>query len=246
MDATIEPRCAAPKMRAVSILTLVLTAGCAALLLAVARHRPVDPMGFGAAIVVALGFLAAEIFPVHLRLRHDTHTLSFNELPLVAGLFLLTPAQFCVAVVAGSGLALYFHRRQRGVKLAFNVAQLGTQALLAVVVFGALRAAGRDISMRTYLAAIVAVLVADLVSAVLVSTAIALVRGNIGAAFNARVFLAVICGSLVKVSVSLLAVVAIARHNSFVLVLVSSGIAACYVALRGAALNRRVRQLQPY
>jgi diguanylate cyclase (GGDEF)-like protein len=62
---------------------------------------------------------------------------------LVAGLYLAVPSTVVLTQLAGTGLAVALHQRQRGLKLAFNLAQYGLTGSLAVVVFTAL-ARGTD------------------------------------------------------------------------------------------------------
>ena len=51
-----------------------------------------------------------------------------GDLVLAAGLLLATPAQLVTAQVVGSAVTLVLHRRQRGLKLAFNVASTPSAA----------------------------------------------------------------------------------------------------------------------
>ena len=60
-----------------------------------------------------------------------------SELPLVAGLFFVSPPAFIVARFIGSGLALFFNRRQRSVKLAFNLAQFSLASVVSVAIIHA-------------------------------------------------------------------------------------------------------------
>src|SRR6478609_1744975 len=83
---------------------------------------PAAPLGVPWIAWVA-AFAASEIFVVHVQLQRDSHSFSLTDLVLVAGLFLLEPAALVPAMVVGVGLALLIHRRQFGLKLAFNTAQ---------------------------------------------------------------------------------------------------------------------------
>ena len=67
-------------------------------------------------------FCAAEVFVVHIQFRRDAHSFSLSELPLVAGFFFAPPIVVVLSMVAGTALALLFHRRQSPLKLAFNLA----------------------------------------------------------------------------------------------------------------------------
>jgi diguanylate cyclase (GGDEF)-like protein len=104
-------------------------------------------------------FAVSEVLVVHIQLHRDSHSFSLTDLVLVAGLYLLEPAALITAQVAGVGLVLLLHRRQFGMKLAFNVAQYSLQGCLATIVFGALGRATVLAGAWDWLAALAAVAV---------------------------------------------------------------------------------------
>src|SRR5262249_28045676 len=117
------------------LFTLVLAAGTAAL--ALLWVPPAPPIAVPVMIpwwLLAAGFYLAEAKVIHLHIGRSAHSFSMSELPLVAGLFLVTPPEFILARLVGSGIALFFNRRQRNVKLAFNLAQFSLAAVLAVAI----------------------------------------------------------------------------------------------------------------
>lgn len=122
-------------------------------------------------------FFAAELVPIHVRIGDERHSISFNELPLALGAVALAPPALVAAIVVGGGVALGVHRRQRGLKLAFNLTQMAAQAVIVSAVFGAVRH-GAVTNTHADVALYVAVVVADAVSAILVASAIAFVSGN--------------------------------------------------------------------
>ena len=68
-------------------------------------------------------FALAEVAVLHVPTsRGGAHTHSLRELPNVLGLAFLAPTAYLLAHLAGTGAALLLHRRQRGTKLAFNLA----------------------------------------------------------------------------------------------------------------------------
>src|SRR5690348_3147806 len=73
---------------------------------------------------LAPAFYVAEVFAVHLHFRKQAHTLSLSEVGLAFGLFFASPANLLVANVVGASVALVINRRQRAIKLAFNLAEL--------------------------------------------------------------------------------------------------------------------------
>jgi hypothetical protein len=121
------------------LLVGVLAAAAAALGLTVVPHLPGATSGPHLPwIVWVAAFAVSEVLVVHIQLHRDSHSFSMTDLVLVAGLYLLEPAALITAQVAGVGLILVLHRRQFGMKLAFNVAQYSLQGCLATIVFGAL------------------------------------------------------------------------------------------------------------
>ncbi len=114
-------------------------------------------------------FAAAEVFVVHLEYRRNAHTFSLVELPLVIGLVAAPPAVLISAHAIGAAAALIFHRRQRPIKLAFNLAAFALQDVLAIVVFRAFGSTAVG-DTRTWFAVVVACLAASMLAMVLVQT----------------------------------------------------------------------------
>ena len=114
-------------------------AGGAAFVLLSARHLPAPqhslPIPWWALV---LGFFLAECAVVHIHIRRETHTLSLSEVPLVLGLFAVTPLSLVSAQLVGMGAALVFYRHQRPVKVAFNLAQSALATALAAGIFRAI------------------------------------------------------------------------------------------------------------
>src|SRR5690349_8047092 len=93
-------------------------AGAAALVLYATRDQP-SPLHVLHAPwwAIAIGFYLAECAVVHVHFRRETHTLSLSEVPLVLGLFAVSPIVLVAVQVAGMGVALVFYRRQRPLKV---------------------------------------------------------------------------------------------------------------------------------
>ena len=105
-------------------------------------------------------FAASEVFVVHVQLQRDSHSFSLTDLVFVAGLYLISPTALVAAQVAGAALALVLHRRQFGLKLAFNLGQYALAGGLATTVFTAL---GEGLTGQwTWVAALAAVAVANI------------------------------------------------------------------------------------
>ena len=71
--------------------------------------------------VVAVGFLAAESWVVHMHFRSESGSFSFFEIPLIIGVLFVEPGMLVPAVVVGTMTSQFLHRRPP-VKMAFNVA----------------------------------------------------------------------------------------------------------------------------
>ena len=124
--------------RRVWLFTLVLAALTVCLALVIVPPHCRIPVPFTVPVwLIAAGFYLAEAKVIHLHIGRSAHSFSMSELPLVAGLFLVSPPAFIVARVIGSGLALYFNRRQRSVKLAFNLAQFSLASVVSVAIIHA-------------------------------------------------------------------------------------------------------------
>ena len=92
--------------------------------------------------LLAAGFYLAEAKVIHLHIGRSAHSFSMSELPMVAGLFLVSPPAFIAARLVGSALALFFNRRQRSVKLAFNLAQFSLASVVSVAIVHAVVSPG--------------------------------------------------------------------------------------------------------
>jgi diguanylate cyclase (GGDEF)-like protein len=130
-------------------------------------------------LVLAAAFAVTEVFVVHLQIRRNAHSFSLSEAPLVVGLVFAAPVALIAARVVGAALTLVLHRRQRGVKLAFNVAHLALEACLAVAIFRPLLGGAEPVSWRGWLAALAVTAITDLLSAAYLSAAISLNEGRL-------------------------------------------------------------------
>jgi diguanylate cyclase (GGDEF)-like protein len=130
--------------------------------------------GIVPAWALVLGFAATEGFVIHIRVRRGGHAMSLSEIPMVLGLLGTDPSVLLLARLVGGGAGLVFLRHQRGVKLGFNLALLGVQATAAAVVFRALATRHTADGPQQWFAVYAAMIVADVVAAVLVTAVIAL------------------------------------------------------------------------
>ena len=185
--------------------------------------RPDAPFTVPWGVLVA-GFLLAEVAVVHYDFRSESHSYSLGELPLVFGLLFADPGHVVTAQVVGSGLALVLHRRQTGVKLAFNLASLGVGACLAVLVLDALRDPSQVLGPANWLAALAAALASSATSTLAIVAVIALAEGRPDVARLPEQLGLAALATTGSASLALLGAEASARHTlAFVLLAVPVG-----------------------
>ena len=161
------------------LFTLLLAAATVVLaLLIVPPAAPVTPPVTIPIWLLAAGFYLAEAKVIHLHIGRSAHSFSMSEIPLVAGLFLVSPPAFIVARIVGSGVALVFNRRQRGVKLAFNLAQFGFASVISVALIHVTVSPGSGFGPGIWAAVLLVALVENVIGVLSVSTAISLAEGT--------------------------------------------------------------------
>jgi signal transduction histidine kinase len=157
------------------ILTTALFAVSVALWLGVRGEEP--PFAGEQSLplwVLAVSFFVAEVFVMHIRIARHAQTFSLAEIPLVFGLAFATPGGLVLAQAVGVGIALAVHRRQKPLRLTFNVAQRTFTTLLAVVFVVVCRSALPAGWPSLWVSLFGATLLADLVGAMLINVAIGL------------------------------------------------------------------------
>jgi diguanylate cyclase (GGDEF)-like protein len=123
----------------IALLSGALAAAAVALFATVVAPIPSAPTALNLPWVLWAGiFAASEVLVVHVQWKRESHTFSLSDLVFAAGLVLAAPGELVLAQVVGTATALILHRRQRGLKLAFNVAQFALAGCMAVVVYTAL------------------------------------------------------------------------------------------------------------
>jgi signal transduction histidine kinase len=150
--------------------------------------------------MLAPAFALAEAAVVHLKFRKDAHSFSMSEIPLVLGLFFAAPVHLVVGQLVGNLVILTFGRKQRAIKLAFNIAQFALQTTVAVVIFRAIAGSSgfRPIGwLAAYVAAFAALFVADaLINAAITFTGGAISRRDVLGVFGVSVMAAFMNTSL--------------------------------------------------
>jgi diguanylate cyclase (GGDEF)-like protein len=124
--------------------------------------------------VLAVVFALAQSITINLQVKREARSVSLSDTPFVLGLFVVSPANFVLARVTGGVAAQVVARRQHRepVKLAFNTVTGVAEAAVGLGVFVALRGSTMT-SPRSWVAAVLAAAMANLVSGVSVAMLIA-------------------------------------------------------------------------
>jgi diguanylate cyclase (GGDEF)-like protein len=177
----------------------------------VADPRAAVP-GVAWAVLLPVFFLA-EVVVIHLPAERSSHSHVLREIPAVAGLTFLAPGQYLTTYVLGAGLALVVWSRLRGLKLTFNLAMFSLEATLGSLAYHAVLPAGADvIGPHAWLAAVVAVLTTDLVSAAAVTAAISLTDSRLDPEVLREAIRTGIPAAMVNTCVALLVVTLVLRE----------------------------------
>ncbi len=112
-------------------------------------------------------FFVTDACMVHLHFRRDSHSFTLAEIPLVLGLFFVSPTALFSARLLGALPALFIVRRQQPVKLVFNGALFLLDTCLAVLIFHALGRLEGGLSTRDLTAVFAATGTTSVVSMVL-------------------------------------------------------------------------------
>jgi len=167
-----------PAVARVWALTLLLSI-TALVIYMVALHGiriPVPPVVIPWPII-AVAFAVAELKVVEVHFRRETHSFSLSEFPAVIGLFFLTPPDYVLAVITGSAAAMLFASGQRGIKVAFNLANFGLIAVTSYTIVTFMVTREGLPGIREWLAAFAATSSATIISSLTIATVITLSGG---------------------------------------------------------------------
>ncbi|MFN8109337.1 MAG: sensor domain-containing diguanylate cyclase [Thermoleophilia bacterium] len=226
-------------------LTLVVAAvGVAILLGPLAEHSA--PPWHGIRLtwwMLAPAFLLAEQASVDIGLRgrwQFSFTFSFTELPLVMGLVFATPIDVVSGELVGSLVALMLLRRQRGLRLAFNLAQfMLTTCISAVMVHEGLEAWASPPPQVAWLLVSLGVLVGNTIGSGLVTLAVVIHQRSKPSRW--LVIEAFVVGSVTVLTTTFfgLACAELTRLRPWALVLLLPAALVLVVAYRAYARDRR-------
>src|SRR5689334_19016857 len=127
--------------------------------------------------VLAAGFCIAEMKVVSVHFRRETHSFSLSEFPAIIGLFFLSPTDYLLALLLGSGAALIVAERQAPAKLAFNLSNFALTGVVSLAVFYAIVTLDSSLEPVDWAAAFAAALAATVVGALTTATVITISGG---------------------------------------------------------------------
>ena len=113
----------------------------------------------------------AESLVLHIHFRRAVHSISFRELGLVLGLYVLSPGALLVAQLVGAGTALTVVAKQRPSKVAATLARLAVTTGVAFLVFHAVVPRGGPFELVGLAGATLAAVTASLLAPLLASAA---------------------------------------------------------------------------
>jgi diguanylate cyclase (GGDEF)-like protein len=132
-----EPSVGAHRTARIWVLNGILAAVAGLVyVLAVAPLGQRDEMAIAPVVVVSVlvaTFAATESWRVFIHFRQDAQSYSLSEIPLVIGLFAVSPDHLVLARVLGTAIGLGLIRRQDPKKLAFNLASFALEAEIVTV-----------------------------------------------------------------------------------------------------------------
>src|SRR4051794_35840298 len=138
---------------------------------------PLSASGFVPWLALTVAFVATDAYLVHINVGRSAHSFSFSDIPLVVGLFVLSPGPLLSARLVGGFFGLGLLQRQSPMKLAFNLSQLALGVSAAMTTW-ALVGTGHLTGQSTWLATLLALIVVALVSSASVTAAIHLTGGR--------------------------------------------------------------------
>ena len=175
------PDSARRTVRSIAALAGLLTLVALVAEVLVVRHLP-PPHHDHHNVVVSLAvmtavFVLTEIGVIHLYVREHAYSYSLAEMTLVVGMLFVSPHELIIARVVGGAVALIIFRRQRGIRLAFNLSIFAIEVCVALTVYRTILQHHAPLAPAGWLAAFAAIVVVDGVTTLAVWVAIGLSIG---------------------------------------------------------------------
>ncbi|MGH8969358.1 MAG: putative bifunctional diguanylate cyclase/phosphodiesterase [Actinomycetes bacterium] len=190
-------------------------------------------------LLLAVLFALTERFVVHLPIGRESHTLTFNELPLALGLLFATTDELVLAALTGVAVTIGLVYRRPPIKLVFNLSSTLLQTALAATLFSLLLDAlgTGPLDPLGWLALLVTALVVNAISGLAVFAVIWLRRSEGDGRSLAR---RLVYGSIATLVVTDLGLVTalILRRETPAIVLLAVMAALCFALYRGYHVQR--------
>jgi diguanylate cyclase (GGDEF)-like protein len=195
-------------------------------------------------VAVAAAFALTDIFVIHVPLGRNSYTILCSEVPLVIGLLVLSPPLLLLSRLVSGAPVLICHRRQPPLKVAFNLANTGMEASLAMAVYRTVLDHGSALTPRGWIAAFVALIVAHLLSAVTITVAASLATGALQWSVLRTIMTMGLAGAVANTALALGAVSVVWRDRAAAWFLAAIA-AALFVAYRAfIRLSQRYGRLE--
>lgn len=178
-SAAAEERAEQLARRRVLLLTGALGVLAAPLSMWLAS-RPSNHSATVLAVLLVL-FVAGEFFTVDIEFRRESHTFSFSSVPMVIGIFTVSPALVILVRVLASMIVLMLLKRQPVFKLVVNLTSHVIEVLVAasaVVLIQDHVLNSAEFGIESWVIAAFAVIVADFVGALVITGAISAFQGE--------------------------------------------------------------------
>ena len=192
--------------------------------------------------VLAAGFAASELLVAHVDFEGQAHTVDLGAVPLLVGLVFCAPHDLLAARLVGLAAVLVIHRRQRPMKLAFNLANTTVELGAATLVFHAVLGSAAVVSWHGWVASYAATLTAFALSAIGITAVISLSLRR----FERSASLLLVGGAIVVVTTALgILTVTIMWDDWLGLWLVVMAVGVAYAGLRAfVRLRNRYASLE--
>jgi diguanylate cyclase (GGDEF)-like protein len=125
-------------------------------------------------VILIVAFAVTEGFVIYIRVRRGGHAIGIGEIPMVLSLPLLNPGTLFLSRLVGAVIGLAALRRQRGMKLAYNLVLTGAQVTAAPAVYFAVAGDSGAFGPRQWIATYLAMMATDALSAILITAVISL------------------------------------------------------------------------
>ena len=157
-------------------------------------------------LVLVASFGIAEATALHVEIRKESHSLSLSGIPMMFGLLFVSPLAVSLAYICGAAPAMLWVRKSDIVKTSWNLCLFFSEAALAAFILRHLLGTRMPSSLLDWMAPLVAVLAAELLSLVAVSLVIMVVdvkfRPSLFADVGQSQILAALAGTFTVTAVS--------------------------------------------